>query len=302
MGVKVLLTGATGFIGSAFLRGVLARGHVVAALARQDTTVVQSCKHQNLQWLPGTITSAPWEQIQAFGAEACVHCAWTTAPRVAYDSPEHLQFFKKSEDFLNRVIDSGIEHMIGIGTCIEYQLGNAPLVEDKTPIGPVGPYAQSKNNMRIWLEQASGRRGFQFCWSRIFYVYGPGEDPTRLCSSLIRRFRGNEPLILKTPNSTKDYVYIEDVADALLLLLETKFPGAVNIGTGIGVTILELAEMVATLLGKTGLVQTAAKVESDPLGYVVADATRLRSLGWKPRYDLKQGIKAMIAAQTPEHT
>jgi len=294
--VKILLTGATGFIGAAFLRRALCSGHAVAALVRTDSLEGFALEHKNLKAIKGTVGSAPWDEIKAFQPDTCVHCAWTTAPKVAYDSPEHLRFFEQSCVFLDRLMDFGIKQVIGLGTCIEYVIGNAPLVEEQTPIGPVGPYAESKNMMRVWLEEASARRGFQLCWPRIFYVYGVGEDPTRLCTSLVRRFRRNESLVLKTPRSTKDYIYIEDVASALLLLLEKKFKGVVNLGTGAGVTILHLAETVAGLLGKRGLVQTEAVEGVDPLGFVVADSTRLRSLGWQPKFDLERGLKTLIEA------
>ena len=292
-----MLTGSTGFIGSTFLRHALGHEHSVAALVRPQTSAPRApIQHDHLRLLPGTLADAPWNAIAAFQPEVCVHCAWTTAPKVPYDSPEHFRCFEESRAFLERVIQIGVRQIIGLGTCIEYRIGNEPLVEDRTPIAPVGPYAESKNKMRAWLEEASARKGFHLCWARIFYAYGVGEDPTRLCTSLIRRFRGNEPLVLKTPRSTKDYIYIEDVAAALLLLLEKKFHGAANLGTGVGVTIYELAQTVAALLGKTGLVQTAAAEATDPLGYVVADSTRLRHLGWLPEFDLNRGLTTLIAA------
>jgi UDP-glucuronate decarboxylase len=294
--VKILLTGATGFIGSAFLRRALSDGHSVAALVRAESLDRLSLENKNLKAIRGTVASPAWDEITAFQPDTCVHCAWTTAPRVAYDSPEHLRFFEQSQLFFDRLIDLGIRQVIGLGTCIEYVIGNAPLVEEQTPIGPVGPYAESKNMMRIWLEEASARRGFQLCWPRIFYAYGVGEDPTRLCTSLIQRFRRNEPLVLKTPRSTKDYIYIEDVASAMLLLLEKKFQGVVNLGTGAGVTIFDLAQTVAALLGKRGLVQAEAIEGTDPLGFVVADSTRLRSLGWQPQFDLERGLNTLLEA------
>ncbi len=293
--MNILLTGSTGFIGSTFLRQALAKGNSIVALVRPQTSEVRALiQHDRLRLVPGTLADAPWNAIAALQPEVCVHCAWTTAPRVPYDSPEHFRCFEESRAFLERVIGMGVRQIIGLGTCIEYRIGSEPLAEERTPIEPLGPYAESKNKMRDWLEEASARHGFQFCWARIFYAYGVGEDPTRLCTSLIRRFRRNEPLVLKTPRSTKDYIYIEDVASALLLLLEKKFQGAVNLGTGAGVTIYELAQTVATLLGKTGLVQTAAAEGTDPLAYVVADSTRLRSLSWQPKYDLKRGLSEMI--------
>jgi len=294
--VKILLTGGTGFIGSAFLRRALSSGHTIGALVRAESLPRIASQPKNLKLITGTIADVPWNEIKAFQPEVCVHCAWTTAPKVAYDSPEHLRFFETSRGFLERLIDLGLRQVLGLGTCIEYRLGNEPLVEDKTPLGPVGPYAESKNHMRIWLEEASARHGFKLCWPRIFYVYGVGEDPTRLCTSLIQRFRRNESLVLKTPHSTKDYIYIEDVAVALVLLLEKGFHGAVNLGTGVGITIRELALTVSNLAGKTGLVQTDAMQGVDPLAYVVADSTRLRSLGWSPQFDLARGLRTLSEA------
>jgi nucleoside-diphosphate-sugar epimerase len=291
--VKILVTGATGFIGSAFLRLALAHGHSVGALVRAQPGSSLP-EHKKIKVITGTVAATPWDEIKTFQPDTCVHCAWTTAPRVPYDSPQHFQFLEQSKIFLEQLIHLGIRQVIGLGTCIEYKIVKEPLVEGKTPIGPVGPYAESKNLMRIWLEEASARHGFQLCWPRIFYVYGVGEDPTRLCTSLIQRFRRNEPLILKTPRSTKDYIYIDDVANALLMLLEKKFAGPVNLGTGVGVTIYDLAQHVQQLLGKTGLVQAATQEGEDSLGYVVADSTRLRSIGWEPKFDLKRGVSAML--------
>jgi nucleoside-diphosphate-sugar epimerase len=86
------------------------------------------------------------------------------------------------------------------------------------------------------------------------------------------------------------------VAVALVLLLEKGFHGAVNLGTGVGITIRELALTVSNLAGKTGLVQTDAMQGVDPLAYVVADSTRLRSLGWSPQFDLARGLRTLSEA------
>jgi len=243
------------------------------------------------------LTEPAWKEIEAFRPEACVHCAWTTAPRFAYDSPEHFRCLEASQAFIGRAAKLGLQQVLGIGTCIEYQLGPAPLVEDKTPLAPQGAYAESKNAMRAWLEEEAARQGFTYSWARLFYVYGVGEDPSRLCTATINKLLRNEPIVLKTPKSTKDYIYIDDIASALLLVLEERFAGAVNVGTGQGVTIFDLAQTVAQLLNKAGLVRPAVPEVVDPLGYVVADSTRLRSLGWRPEFDLRRGLEAMVREQ-----
>src|SRR6185503_1711084 len=103
------------------------------------------------------------------------------------------------------------------------------------------------------------------------YPYGVGEHPARLCSTLIQKFRRGEKLVLKTPNSTKDYIYIEDLADAILLTVEKRFTGTINWGTGRGISVRAIADTLAGMLGRPELVEEISPVERDPLGFVVAD-------------------------------
>jgi len=294
--VKILLTGASGFIGSAFLRLALDGGHEVAAMVRpEDANARLSTADGRLTWLHGTLASPPFEQIAAFGPEVCVHAAWVTAPKVAYDSPEHFRCFEWSRDFFQRLCPGPVRHIVSVGTCIEFELGKQPLVEDRTPLKPIGPYPTAKNQLRLFLEDLSARAGGSLCWPRVFYAYGPGEHPARLCSSIIHKLRAGEKIVLKTPASTKDYIYVTDVAGALLTLVERRFAGAVNVCTGTGVTILELAQTLAELLARPELVATPEHAVEDPLGRVVGDSSRLRSLGWRPQYDLRRGLETMVA-------
>jgi nucleoside-diphosphate-sugar epimerase len=136
--------------------------------------------------------------------------------------------------------------------------------------------------------------GFRFCWSRVFYPYGPGEHPSRLCSSIIARLSRGEPVILKTPDSTKDYIFIEDLAGALLTVVEQRFAGCINLGTGTGVTVREIAQTISEMMDRRSLVQEANPPELDPVPYVVADGTRLRGLGWRPAHSLADGLKQLV--------
>ena len=102
--------------------------------------------------------------------------------------------------------------------------------------------------------------------------------------------------MLKTPRSAKDYIYIEDLAAAILVTVEKKFDGTINWGTGRGVSVRQIADTVATMLGRPELVEEVSPPEQDPLGYVVADATRLRRLGWEPRTSLETGLQKLRAA------
>ncbi|HEX3799173.1 MAG TPA: NAD(P)-dependent oxidoreductase [Verrucomicrobiae bacterium] len=296
--MKILLTGATGFIGSNFARAAIARGHQIAGLITPGRAIPADLDaNKNFTWLRGTLDDAPWRDIASFHADTCVHSAWITTPGVYLESPENFRFLESSLDFLRRARECNIRHVVGIGTCIEYKISHKKLSEDTTPLAPATTYARCKNDLRIALEAEAAANNDSLCWARVFYPYGPGEHPSRLCSSIIHKLSHKEKIVLKTPGSTKDYIYIDDLATALLAVVEKKLHGPINLGTGIGISVREIARGIAELLDKPALVEELGPPEMDPLGYVVADASKLHALGWRPAFGLERGLKALVLAR-----
>jgi nucleoside-diphosphate-sugar epimerase len=303
--VKILLTGPTGFIGKTFIRHALGPGHEIAGLIIPSESIPAEFTGSpaNLHWLRGTLDEAPWKEIEDFAPEVCVHMAWITTPGVYLESPENESFRDVSLRFICKLQDirgggggrgRGGPYVLALGTCIEYEPSDQPLSEDRSPIAPTTLYSRCKNELRIALEGEAKSRGFGFSWARVFYPYGPGEHPSRLCSSIIQKLARNEKIVLKTPNSTKDYIYITDLAAALLTVLEKKFAGTINLGTGTAMSVKEIAQTIAQEMGKEHLVEAASQSDPDPLPYVVADASKLKSLGWNPELTMDAGLKEMV--------
>jgi nucleoside-diphosphate-sugar epimerase len=297
--VKILLTGPTGFIGSAFTRLALSRGHQVAGLIIPSEAVPASLPaSESMVWLRGTLDDAPWQELATFGPEVCVHTAWITTPGVYLESPENVRFLDSSFQFLCRVRELGASHTVGLGTCIEYQIGREPLSEGRTPIAPSTTYANCKNELRLKMEAEAATGEFDFCWGRVFYPYGPGEHPSRLCSSIIQKLQRGEKIVLKTPDSTKDYIYIDDLAAALLAVVEKRFRGTINLGTGVGISVQEIARQLGGQMGRSELIEATSQPEPDPFPFVVADAGKLKSLGWQPRVGSAEGLTRLVKALT----
>lgn len=292
--MRILVTGASGFVGAAFTRLAIGCGHQVAGLSSKPPITLAPGAAGNLTWLNGNLVDAPWAEIERFGPEVCVHLAWIATPGVYLESPENHQLVVWSADFLRRLRATGTNHIVAAGTCIEYRITNALLSETTTPIEPTTTYAHCKNQLRIQLQAEAERERFTFSWGRIFYPYGPGEHPARLCSSLIQKLRRGEPIVLKTPYSTKDYIYIDDLASAILATVEQRYHGAINWGTGEGITVRHLADTIATLLGRPDLVSEVTPPQPDPLGFVVAEGARLRQLGWAASYPLQVALSIML--------
>ncbi len=260
--------------------------------------------------LVGSVAEPPWKDIERFAPQACVHAAWIATPGVYLESPENHEWTRRSGEFLARLPSVGVRHITVLGTCIEYQVTGQKLVEDVTPLAPTSTYARSKCELHELLVSRSSRReeadgsdaecglrNAELAWARIFYPYGEGEHPARLVSSLIAKLRRGEPVSLKTPRSTKDYIHADDVGNALLAVVEQRFSGTINIGTGEGVTVESIARELGRMVGRPELIQVPENPPADPLDYVVADATRLRSLGWKPQVTLEAGLRRLVEAR-----
>jgi nucleoside-diphosphate-sugar epimerase len=289
--MKIFVTGATGFVGRAFCRMALERGHRVLALCRNDVTALTG----DTEIASGDLQGTPWRQVEQFEADAVVHLAWIATPGVYLTSPENEVWLEQSKTWFQRVQELGIKHIVGMGTCIEYAASTEPLNETLSPLTPTFPYSRAKVALFEWLRDNGRNPSTVWTWLRLFYPYGPGEHPSRISSSLIQQLRTGKCVALRTPHSVKDFVFIDDVASAICEVIGTKMTGAVNVGTGQGISITALATRIAELLHvDPALVQHAAELSDDPTPLVIANTQRLRGIGWSPRNKLDAGLQQLI--------
>lgn len=276
--MRIYVTGETGFIGSAFARLASASGHDVRGLSGA-----------------GRLEAPPWDEIRQFAPEIVVHTAWITEPGKYLQSESNRDFATWTIEFLRGICAMGTKHVVSLGTCIEYAPSAAPMRENETPLSASpSVYARSKTETRLALEKELHQHGVSMAWARIFYPYGPGEHPRRLCSSIATSLLEDRPVVLNTPASVKDYIYVDDIAAALLKLAESQYNGPVNVGSGEGVVVRDLASTLAALVGKPHLVSDSPTPAPDEYPCVVADTKALRALGWKPEVKLRDGLEKLV--------
>jgi nucleoside-diphosphate-sugar epimerase len=135
-----------------------------------------------------------------------------------------------------------------------------------------------------------------FAWTRLFYVYGPGESPARLVPSVILALLKGTAAKCTEGFQVRDYLCVEDVASAIVAVAQSEFNGTVNIGSGEPVTVRAIVQLLGETLGRPDLLAFGA-VKPNPVDppFVLADVRRLRNeIGWQPSLSLQEGLRQTV--------
>lgn len=284
----VLLTGATGFIGSYVLPRLISSNYDVYAVSGK-TVLPAGVKKVKLDLSDRKETHAVLKEIRP---EICLNLAWP-ALQGYQTSPESLLFTKACANLTKAFIENGGRFFIGTGTCVEYSFKNMPLKETDS-LEPLSDYAAAKNEIRLFTEKMCAQSGISFAWGRIFYAYGKNESPRRLLPSIVAGLRNNTPVTIKTSHLIKDYLYAKDIAGAFLKILDSGFQGTVNICSSRPVSVGEFARTVARKMGKEHLLVLQENPSAEP-PFIVGDNSRLtKELGYDIHYFLETALEEIL--------
>jgi nucleoside-diphosphate-sugar epimerase len=241
--VKVLVTGATGFIGRHVVSQLLNRGHSVIAVARDEARARTFPWFDRVSFVACDVHDRSVQPSALFGrSEAVMHLAWPGLPN--YGELYHFeQNLHADYRFLKSLVEAGCGQILVTGTCFEYGMQNGCLNEDMLT-QPANPYALAKVTLRKCLQALRVRHPFTLQWARLFYLYGPGQNPNSLLAQLDRAIDNNEPVFnMSGGEQLRDYLPVETVALYLVRLLEHReCAGVFNICSGVPVSIRSLVE------------------------------------------------------------
>jgi len=234
------------------------------------------------------------KSISAFQPEACIHLAWYAEPGKYLDSLQNIQSLASSLSLFQTLIKAGCRQIVAAGTCFEYDTDFGYLSEN-TPARPASLYAAAKLSCCLLGNQLAAQAKIPFAWGRIFYPYGPQEDPRRLVPAAIASFKKDIAFPASLGEQIRDYIHVADVASAFCTLMEKQADGIFNISTGSPVSVRQLLEVLGKLMKCADLIQFGALPSRNwEPPFICGGNTRLKSLGWKPAYSLTDGLSDAI--------
>jgi nucleoside-diphosphate-sugar epimerase len=292
--MTVLLTGATGFIGSHLARLLVARGQDVVAVIKPSSSRwriadvehavrVVECDLQNREAI-----------VRAFpdgGPDVCIHLAWHGWSGPSLTAEENLSSVAASAELLRALVDIGCQRFVGVGTCFEYEAIDG-ILSETAPARPADLYGVCKHSVAAIAQALSHVSRMQAAWARVFLVYGPFDDRRRLVPSLTLSLLRGEVARMTRGEQIRDVLHVEDAASAIWAVATSAHVGPINIASGVPVTVAEIAGAIGAIVGRPELLALGALPyrPSEPK-MLVADPRLLNEqVGWLPRHTLTTGL------------
>jgi nucleoside-diphosphate-sugar epimerase len=286
--MKVLVTGASGFLGRYVLASLREQAIDVVAVGRRLPEGIASAHFIEADLLATTDFAA---LITAAGASHLLHLAWYTEHGKYWTSPLNQHWVEASTRLVDAFCGAGGGRVVMAGTCAEYDWAHACCREDATPLNPATPYGVAKHATRRLAASICERHRVSFAWGRVFVPYGAGEADQRLVPSLIEVFRDQRPPFEVHASAHRDFLHAADVAAGLTALVQADVVGAYNVSSGQPTQIAEVVRVLAQLLGADPqpLMDLAAERPGEPSS-LVGENLKLKALGWRPRLSLAEGL------------
>lgn len=241
--MKVLVTGATGFVGRHLVEALLARGCQVRAVARRVEPAKALPWFDRVEFVAADVHLKELDVAALVeGVDALAHLAWPGLPN--YQALFHFEHNLMADyQFIKQAVLAGVGQVLVTGTCFEYGLQSGPLDEQTAP-QPANPYGLAKNTLRLFLEHLQREHPFTLQWARLFYLHGDGQNPNSLLAALDRAIDAQAPVFdMSGGEQLRDYLAIETASAYLAGLLSRRdFNGVVNCSSGEPVSVRALVE------------------------------------------------------------
>jgi nucleoside-diphosphate-sugar epimerase len=249
---RVLLTGASGFIGLNLISKLLSNDYIVYALSRKNK-ISPFETEKNLIWLNYDLSEIITTQLLQLKIDTLIHLAWDHVSEVNHISHNENQLTLQ-KSFMSQILESNIKNIIISGTCLEYGK-----IEGKLGIGmkpsPSTNYGVAKNNLRIWIDSQMNLNGkeISISWLRIFYAYGNGQGEKSLYTQLMKCIQtGEKSFNMSKGDQMRDFVHVDKVCEEIIEKIVNPITGLniFNISSGKPLSVRKFVENILHLNNK----------------------------------------------------
>ena len=278
--MNVLITGGTGYLGSHIVRSLINPNNHVVLIKRP---------HSNMDLLKDVIDDIDcYDSLEEVFLNHRFDCVIHTATCYGVDVSQVGTTIDTNICFSTTVLDyafkSGVESFINIDTALNKY---------------INAYALTKHQFKEWCKFYATNKKIKIINIPLQHFFGPYDTENKFVSFLINSCLNNKPVInLTNGEQIRDFIYIEDVISALMIILDIDFKDYFNeieIGSGIGISIKDFALTVKELTKSSSkLAFGALPYREHELMYSVANIDKLKSLGFKPKYYVVSGINKIL--------
>ncbi len=303
---KFLVTGGAGFIGSHLVEALVARGQRVRVLDDLSTGLAENLAPfgDAVELVRGDVADADTARRAVEGAEVVFHLAALASVQRSVEAPadSHRICATGTVQVLDAARRAGVRRVVYAGSASAYGLPVRDVQSEDDPVCPLSPYAAAKLAGEVYCQAFSGTYGLETVRLRFFNIFGPRQRPDSPYSGVIALFvaalgSGRTPTVFGDGQQTRDFTYVTDVVQALLLAAERPgISGTVcNVGTGQGTSLLQLLDGLNRLLG-TNVAPRLAEARPGDIRHSRADISRARQLlGYEPAMPFEQGLERTLA-------
>ena len=292
--MRVLVTGASGFVGRWTLRPLRELGFEVHTAGRRRPGEWDGLYHFSDLLEPG----GPDLLVGKVKPTHLLHCAWEVAHGRFWEAPENLDWATATLCLARAFARHGGKRFVGIGTCAEYDWTDAAASprRESDRLAPNSLYGQAKASTGALLEVFFSGRAIEFAWARLFHLFGPDEPQDQLVASLARSLLAGEQGACSSGHLVRDFMPVEAAGSALAMLVASNALGAMNIGSGRATTVQEIARMLGDLVGRPELIAIGARQDpADTPLTMLPDLSRMRhEVGAILMPDLRSALAATL--------
>jgi len=267
----ILLTGGTGFVGAQVYKALLREGVKVILVVRSTERSKSSNSDLIKTVYCGDLFAKDidWWRELCSGVDVIIHCAWYVNPGDYLESIENIKCLQGSLSMAQGAILAGVKKIVGVGTCLEYDQEGGWL-STKTHLKPNSLYASTKVSLYYVLRRLLHQTSVDFSWCRLFYLYGENENETRLAAYVKSKLDKGEVAYINSANQVLDFLDVAVAGGEIARVALGGDKGAINICSGVPVTIRAFVEKIADDYGRRDLLDfTKAAITSSQTKCVV---------------------------------